>query len=81
MIKPKSKLQAFVLLFVYLISLFFFGGVGAKFLGSSINYYKFGVWNFAWSDIPGVFPGAVAYAVPVGVGIWIMSRNSRNRRD
>lgn len=73
MIKPRSRLQAFILLFVYLIVAFFLVGVASRFLGSSINFYNFGVWSFGWSDVPGVLPGAIAYAVPVGVGICVLS--------
>lgn len=81
MIKPKSKLQAFMLLLIYSIFLFFLAGVIAKFLGASINYYKAGVWELGWSDISGLFPGAFAYAVPVGIGIWIQSRLKDGRGD
>lgn len=73
MIKPKSRFQAFILLLIYLIFLFFLVGVIAKFMGASINYYKAGVWQFGWSDISDLFPGTFAYAVPVGIGVWVLS--------
>lgn len=73
MIRPKSRFQAYVLLFIYLVALFFFTGVMAKFLGAIIIYYEHNVWDFGWSDISGLFPGFLAYAVPVWFGICVAS--------
>lgn len=73
MIKLRSSLQAFSLLLFYVFLLFFLMGVLAKFMGSLINYSKVGVWDFGWADIADLFPGVFAYAIPVGVGIWIQS--------
>lgn len=73
MIKPKSRFQAYVLLFIYLVVLFFFAGVMANFLGDIIIYYEHGAWNFGWSDVFGLFPGFLAYAVPVWLGICVAS--------
>ncbi|WP_124411304.1 hypothetical protein [Pseudomonas synxantha] len=73
MIKPNSRLQAFSLLLIYVVSLFLLMGVIGKFIGSLVSYSKVGVWNFGWADIVELFPGVFAYAIPVGVGIWILS--------
>ncbi|HGM5582122.1 TPA: hypothetical protein ACKP22_003832 [Pseudomonas putida] len=73
MIKPKSRFQAYVLLFIYLVALFFFTGVMAKFLGAIIIYYEYSAWNFGWSDISGLFPGFLACAIPVWLGISVAS--------
>lgn len=73
MIKPKSRLQAFSLLLIYVVFLFLFMGVFGKLIGSLISYSKIGVWDFGWADIVELFPGVFAYAIPVGVGIWILS--------
>lgn len=72
-IKPKSRLQAFSLLLIYVVLLFLSMGVVAKFVGALVNYSKVGVWNFGWADIADLFPGVFAYAIPVGVGIWMLS--------
>ncbi|WLH88249.1 hypothetical protein PSH87_16440 [Pseudomonas sp. FP453] len=81
MIKPKSRFQAFILLLICVVFLFFLVGVIATFMGASINYYKAGVWQLGWSDISGLFPGAVAYAVPVGIGVWVLSWLKDGRGD
>lgn len=73
MIKPKSKLQAFTLLLIYVVFLFLLMGIVAKFIGSLVSYLKVGIWDFGWADIVDLFPGVFAYAIPVGVGIWILS--------
>lgn len=73
MIKPKSRLQAFSLLLIYVVFLFFLMGVIGKFIGSLVSYSKIGFWDFGWADIVELFPGIFAYAIPVGVGIWILS--------
>ncbi|MBJ9978405.1 hypothetical protein IAE35_23700 [Pseudomonas sp. S75] len=73
MIKPKSRFQAYALLFIYLVSLFFVTGVMAKFLLAAIVYYEYGAWSFGWGDVFGVFPGFLAYAVPVWLGICLAS--------
>jgi hypothetical protein len=57
-------------------------GVIGKFIGSLVSYSKIGVWNFGWADIVKLFPGIFAYAIPVSVGIWILSwLKTRNRVD
>jgi hypothetical protein len=71
--KPKSRFQAYVLFLVYLIVLFFFGGVLSNFLGAIALYFKYDTWHFGWADISGVFPGFLAYAVPVWFGICLAS--------
>ncbi|KAB5627122.1 hypothetical protein F7234_01745 [Pseudomonas putida] len=73
MLKPKSRLQAYLLLFIYLVALFFFAGVMANFLGAVIIYYEYSAWSFGWSDIFGLLPGFLACAVPVWLGICVAS--------
>ncbi|MGH2420894.1 hypothetical protein EJ576_06110 [Pseudomonas sp. C 49-2] len=73
MIKPRSRVQAFILLLIYVFLLFLLMGVVAKFLGALINYSKSDVWRFGWADIVDLFPGVFAYALPVGAGILVQS--------
>lgn len=73
MIKPRSRFQAYVLLFICLVALFFFAGVMASFLGAIIIYYEHSAWNFGWSDISELFPEFLAYAVPVWLGMSVAS--------
>ena len=74
MIKPKSSLQAFALLFVYCFVLFMFVSVIGVFLGAVINFLKSNLWEFGWSDITGLIAGALIYTVFATVGIWFLSR-------
>lgn len=80
MIKPRSRVQAFILLLIYVFLLFLLMGVIAKLLGALINYSKSDVWRFGWADIIDLFPGVFAYALPVGAGVllqsWLKDRKS-----
>lgn len=83
MIRPRSRLQAFLLLLIYVFLLFLLVGVIAKFMGALINYSKIGVWDFSWADVVDMLPGGYAYAIPTGVGVWIQSwlKNRKERES
>lgn len=74
MIKPRSSLQAFILLLIYLTIVFLGVGLVANFMGAVIIYFKAGVWEFGWAGITRQFPGVFAYVIPVGVGMWVLER-------
>ncbi|QVN05590.1 hypothetical protein JYG35_18330 [Pseudomonas rhodesiae] len=74
MIKPKSSLQAFVLLFVYCFIVFMLVSIVGVFLGAVINYVKIEIWILEWQEITGLVKGALIYTVFATIGIWALSR-------
>lgn len=74
MIKPKSSLQAFVLLFVYCFIVFMLVSIIGVFLGAAINYLKTDLWVLEWQEIKGLVKGALIYTVFATLGIWALSR-------
>ncbi|OPA86447.1 hypothetical protein BFW87_24640 [Pseudomonas fluorescens] len=82
MIKPTSKLQAFLLLFVYCFLVFMVGSVVGLFLKAVIVYVRIDVWAFGWKDVSGVVAGVLIYTGFTTVGVWVLSRlEKRNKRQ
>lgn len=74
MIRPKSSLQAFLLLFFYCFLMFMLVSVSGVILGVTINFFKMGRWVLECSEILRLIPGALIYTVFATVGIWGLPR-------
>jgi predicted membrane channel-forming protein YqfA (hemolysin III family) len=63
-----------MLLLSYSVLLFVFLGFVGVLMGISISFFKTGVWDFSRVDIVRLVVGALCYAVPAAIGIWVLSR-------
>lgn len=72
--RQRSKIQVFFLLIFYCVFLFLFLAFLGVLIGVSIHYLKSGVWDFTKVEAPRLILGAIAYAIPAGIGIWALSR-------
>ena len=79
MIKPTSKCQAYILLFIYCFIVFMCVGVLEIFLGAMIIYFKHNVWALKWSDVSGLVRGALIYTVFATIGIGVLSTLKKRR--
>jgi hypothetical protein len=73
--KPKSVgVYLLVVLLVYFVVAFFVLGLIGNLIVSIIGFFKFEVWRFDGSNIRGALWVGLTYGVPVGVGIWVLSK-------
>jgi len=68
----ESKFKLFLLLVLYCVGLFVFLAFFGTFAAVVVHYFKTGDWEFAKIDIFRLILGALAYALPVAVGVWIL---------
>ncbi|OPA86449.1 hypothetical protein BFW87_24650 [Pseudomonas fluorescens] len=67
-----SKIKLFLLLVLYCVGLFVFLAFFGTFAAVVVHYFKSGDWEFTKIDIFRLVLGALAYALPVAVGVWIL---------
>ncbi|AIG04099.1 Uncharacterised protein [Pseudomonas fluorescens] len=70
--RGKSKFKLFFLLIIYCIVLFVFLAFVGTFMAISIHYFKSGVLDFTKIDALRLVFGALAYAIPVAIGVWVL---------
>ncbi|ROM33104.1 hypothetical protein BK648_27745 [Pseudomonas poae] len=73
--KPKSVgFYLLVVLLVYFVVAFFVLGIIGNLIVSIIGFLKFEVWRFDGSNVRGALRVGLTCGVPMGVGIWALSK-------